>query len=42
MQNIDNIINIITFTFKENMLCDKEIVDKRKLRYYNEVVNPNL
>jgi hypothetical protein len=24
------------------MWCDKELVDKRKLRYYKEVVNPNL
>jgi hypothetical protein len=42
MQNIDNITNIITSKFKENMWCDKELVDKRKLRYYKEVVNPNL
>ena len=24
------------------MWCDKELVHKRKLRYYKEVVNPNL
>ena len=24
------------------MWCDKELLDKRKLRYYKEVVNPNL
>jgi hypothetical protein len=42
MQNIDNITNIITSKFKENMWCDKELVDKRKLRYYKEVVSPNL
>jgi hypothetical protein len=39
---MDNITNIITYKFKENMWCDKELVDKRKLRYYKEVVNPNL
>jgi hypothetical protein len=42
MQNTDNIVNIITSKFKENMWCDKELEDKRKLRYYKEVVNPNL
>jgi hypothetical protein len=42
MWNIDNITNIITHKFKENMWCDKELMDKRKLRYYKEVVNLNL
>jgi hypothetical protein len=42
MKNIDNITNIITSKFKENMWCDKELVDKMKLRYYKEVFNPNL
>jgi hypothetical protein len=42
MQNIDNITNIITSKFNENMWCDNELVDKRKLRYCKEVVNPNL
>ena len=42
MQNIDNITNIITYKFKENMWCDKELEDKRKLRCYKEVINPNL
>ena len=42
MQNTDNITNIINFKFKENMWCDKELEDKMKLRYYKEVVNPNL
>jgi hypothetical protein len=37
-----NITNIITPKFKENMWCDKELADKRKLRYYKEVVNLNL
>jgi len=40
MHNIDNITN--TITSKENMWCDKELKDKRKLRYYKEVANPNL
>jgi hypothetical protein len=34
MQNINNFTNIITSKFKENMWCDKELVDKRKLRYF--------
>ena len=41
MQNIDNITNIISSKFKENMCCDKKMMDKRKLRYYKDVVNPN-
>jgi hypothetical protein len=32
MGNIDNITNIITSKFKENRWCDKELVDKMKLR----------
>jgi hypothetical protein len=28
--------------FKENIWCDKELEDKRKLRYYKEVVSHNL
>ena len=42
MHNTDNITNIITYKFKENMWCDKELVDKRKLRYYKDVVNTSL
>jgi hypothetical protein len=43
LQNTDIIKNIFTFKFKENNLwCDKELEDKWKLRYYKEVVNPNL
>ena len=33
---------ILEVKFKENLWCDKELEDKRKLRYYKEVVNPNL
>ena len=37
LQNIGNAKNIITFKFeKENLVV------KRKLRYYKEVINPNL
>jgi hypothetical protein len=42
LQNIDDIKNIIKAKFKEILWCDKELEDKRKLRYYKEVVNPNL
>jgi hypothetical protein len=42
LQNKDNIKNIITSKFKEKLWCDKELEDKRKLRYYKEVINPNL
>ena len=26
--------------FKEKMWCDKELEEKRKLRYYKDVINP--
>jgi hypothetical protein len=42
LQNKDNIKNIITSKFKEKMWCNKELEGKRKLRYYKEVINPNL
>jgi hypothetical protein len=28
--------------FKEKMWCDKELEEKTKLRYYKDVINPNL
>ena len=28
--------------FKEKMWCDKELKEKIKLRYYKDVINPNL
>ena len=28
--------------FKEKMWCNKELEGKRKLRYYKDVINPNL
>ena len=40
LQNINNIKNIVTSKFKEKMWCDKGLEDKRKLRYYKEVINP--
>ena len=42
LQNKDNIKNIIKSKFKEKMWCDKELEEKRKLRYYKDVINPNL
>ena len=42
MQNIDNIKNINTSKFKENLRCDKKLEIKRKSRCYKEVINPNL
>jgi hypothetical protein len=42
LQNNNNIKNIITSKFKEKLWCDKELEDKIKLRYYKEVINPNL
>ena len=42
LQNIDNVKNIITSKFKEKLWCEENLVVKRKLRYYKEVINPNL
>ena len=42
LQNIDNFKNIFTSKFKEKFWCEKNLVVKRKLRYYKEVINPNL
>jgi hypothetical protein len=42
LQNKDNIENTITTKFKEKLWYDKELEGKRKLRYYKEVINPNL
>jgi hypothetical protein len=35
-------VTLITSKFKENLWCNREIEDKRKLRYYKEVINPYL
>ena len=32
----------ITLEFKEKLWCDKNLEDKRKIRYYKEVINPNI
>ena len=42
LQNINNIENIVTSKFKEKMWCEKDLKDKRKLRYYKAVMNPTL
>ena len=42
LQNKDNIKNIIKSKFKEKMWCDKELEEKRKLRHYKDVINPNI
>jgi hypothetical protein len=40
--NKDTIKKIAKSKFKEKMWCDKELEEKRKLRYYKDVINPNL
>jgi hypothetical protein len=35
-------VTLITSKFKENVWCNRELEDKRKLRYYKEVINPYL
>jgi hypothetical protein len=42
LSNNNDIKNISISKFKENLWCDKESEDKKKLRYYKEVINPNL
>ena len=42
LQNKDAVKNIIKSKFKEKMWCDKELEEKRKIRYYKAVINPNL
>ena len=34
--------NVITSMFKEKLYCEENLAVKRKLRYYKEVINPNL
>ena len=41
-KNIDNVKNIIACKFKEKFWCEKNLAVKRKLRYYKEVITPNL
>jgi hypothetical protein len=40
--SIDTIKTTIISKFKETLWNDKELEDKRKLRYYKEMINPNL
>jgi hypothetical protein len=42
LQNKETIKNIIKSKLKEKMWCDKELEEKIKLRYYKDVINPNL
>ena len=42
LQSIDNVNNFITSKFKEKFWCEENLAVKRKLRYYKEVINPNL
>ena len=41
-RTLTNIKNIITSKFKEKFWCEENLAVKRKLRYYKEVINPNL
>ena len=41
LQNIDNVKNIITSTFKE-VIKEGKFSATKKLRYYKEVINSNL
>ena len=38
----DNVKNTITSKFKDKLWEDQELKGKMKLRYYKEVINPNL
>ena len=42
LRNIDNVKNIIISKFKGKFWCEVNLAVQRKLRYYNEVINPNL
>ena len=42
LQNKVNIKKNVISKFKEKMWCDKELEKKIKLRYYKDVINPNL
>ena len=42
LQNKDAIKKSVKSKFKEKMWCDKELEETRKLRYYKDVINPNL
>jgi hypothetical protein len=42
LQNKDTIKENLKSKFKEKMWCDKELEEKRKLKYYKDVINANL
>ena len=42
LQNKDIIKKNVKSKVKEKMWCEKELEKKRKLRYYKDVINPNL
>ena len=42
LQNINNFKKPITSKFKARMWDEKDLEVKRKLRYYKEVINPNM
>ena len=42
LQDINNLKNTITSMFKARMWDEKVLGGKRKLRYYKEVINPNV
>lgn len=42
LKNKDTIKNVITSKVKDKLWEDKELEGKRKLRYYIDVINPNL
>ena len=42
LQNINNFKKIITSKFKEKFSCEENLAVNRKLRYYKDVINPNL
>ena len=41
-QNKDTIKKIVKSKFKEKMWCDKVLEEKKELRYYKDVINPNI
>jgi hypothetical protein len=42
LHNKNTIEKNLKSKFKKKMLCDKELEEKIKLRYYKDVINPNL
>ena len=42
LQNKDTIKKKVKSKFKEKIWRDKELEEKRKLRYYKDIINPNL